>query len=87
MKKNPVCSSDWADVWVIINGNQSDGLTIIPILLDLKTDLDLCREFSRFALQSMDLNDVAFAVVEIPVILSECFHDIFTRRVFILIDF
>ena len=35
----------------------------------------------------MDFNDTAFAVVEIPVIPSECFHDTFTGRVFIFIDF
>ncbi len=86
-KKNPVCSSDWADIWVIIIDNQSDGLTIFPILLDLKSDLELCWEFLQFTCWSMDFNDTAFVVVEISVIPSECFHDTFTGRVFIFIDF
>ncbi len=72
---------------MIIVGNQSDGLTIFPILLDSKSDLELRWELLWFARQSMYHNDAAFAVVEIPVIPSECFHDTFTRRVFILIDF
>jgi hypothetical protein len=67
-KENPVCGSDWADVQMNIVGNQSDGLTIFPILLDLKGDLGLCQKFLRFALQSMNINDKAFAVVEFPVI-------------------
>ncbi len=71
---------------MIIVGNQSDGLTIFPILLDSKSDLALCREFSRFALQSMELNDTAFAVVEISVIPSDFFHITFTGRVFIFFD-
>jgi hypothetical protein len=63
-KENPVCGSDWTDVRMNIISNQSDGLTNFPILLDSKSDLELRREFSWFALRSMDVNDTAFVVVE-----------------------
>jgi hypothetical protein len=63
-----VCGSDWADVLMNIIGNQSNSLTIFPILLDSKSLLDLCWEFWWFALWSMVVNHSAFAVVEYLVI-------------------
>ncbi len=86
-KENPVCGSDLADVRMNIVGNQSDGLTIFPILLDSKSDLELRWEFLQFAHLVMIVNDAAFAVIEFPVIQSKCFHNTFTQRVFVFTNF
>jgi hypothetical protein len=62
-------------------------LSILPIFLDPKSDLELTWEFLRFALEIMNFDGTAFAVVESPVILNECFHGTFTRRVLVFINF
>ncbi len=55
--------------------------------LDPKSDLELTQEFLRFALEIMNFDGTAFAVVESPVILNECFYDTFTGRVLVFINF
>jgi hypothetical protein len=38
MEKDPVSGPDWADVWVIVVGNQHDALAISPVLLNSISD-------------------------------------------------
>jgi hypothetical protein len=38
MEKDPVSGPDWADVWVILVGNQRDALAVLPVFLNLKRD-------------------------------------------------
>ncbi len=62
-------------------------MSVLPIFLDPKCDLELTWEFLQFALEIMNLDGTAFAVVESPVTTNECFHDTFTGRVLVFIGF
>jgi hypothetical protein len=38
MEKDPVSGPDWADVWVIVVGDQRYALAVLPVLLNLISD-------------------------------------------------
>ena len=63
-----ICSSDWANVGMVIIGyHQSDGLVISPVLLDSEGDFQFPWEFLWLTVKTMNVDDPTFAVKKIPV--------------------
>ena len=65
MEKDSICSSDWANVGMIIISYQSDGLAILPVILDSEGDFEFHREFLRLTVKTLNVDDSTFAVKKI----------------------
>ncbi len=84
--ENLICSSNRADVWASIIGNQSDRLTILSIFLYPEGDLEVFGIIMLVALQSVDANEGTFVIIEFPISRDECFHNMFTHFCQMLIE-
>ncbi len=80
-----ICSSDWTNVDMIIIGYQSDGLAILPVLLDSEGDFEFSWEFLWLAMKTMNVDDSTFAVMKFSVTWDECFDDALPGWVFVFI--
>jgi hypothetical protein len=69
-----------------IVGNERDGLTILPVLLDAKGDFQLLRENFQITFQCVNANERIPAIVKFPISWDEGFDDAFARRVYVLIE-
>jgi hypothetical protein len=85
MEKVPVSGPNWANVWVIIVGNQRDALAILPILLNSISDFYSGWEYLHQASQRVDVHDSTAAVVKCPVRWDKCFYNAFAGWVFMLV--
>ena len=79
--KDLMCSSDGANVDMIIIRYQSDGLAILPVLLDSEGDFKFSWESLRLAM----VDDRTFAIMKFPVTWDECFDDTLPGWVFVFI--
>jgi hypothetical protein len=84
-EKDPVNGPNWANVWVIVVGDQRDALAILPILRNLISDFYSGWEYLHQASQRVDVHDSTAAVVKCPVCWDKCFYNAFSLWVFVLV--
>jgi hypothetical protein len=81
LEEDSVCSSDRADIRVVIISDQGELLAILPIFLYLKCDSQFFGEILWFTVQWVDANSSTGIVVTFPISWEKGFYDSLARRI------
>ncbi len=77
-EKDPICGSNLTNVQVNFFHDQCYGLSILPVFLYSKSDMQLGGEYLDISIEKMDVDGHPTFVVELPVSGEEGFGDAFT---------
>jgi hypothetical protein len=80
LEEDSVCSSDRADIRVIIS-DQGELLAILPIFLYSKRDSQFLGEILWFTIQWVDADSSTGIVVKFPISWEEGFDDSLAQRI------